>query len=71
MNYYMTFKYKDKTVPWERCKATTLTGAKREVGRVYGAAYREAALLIAEGDNASGPLREIASRKNMPGAKWG
>ena len=70
MNYYMTFKYKDKTVPWERCKATTLTGAKREVGRVYGAAYREAVLVIAEGDNASGPLREIASRKNMPGAKW-
>lgn len=70
MAYYMKFRYKDQIVPWEKCKATTLNGAKREAGRVYGIAYRKVLLVIAEADNENGPFREISSRKNMPKAKW-
>jgi len=68
--YYMTSKRKSETGYWEECKASTLSGAKREATRAYGAGYLDAVLVIATGDGVTEQRREIAKKSNYPGSKW-
>lgn len=68
--YYMTSERSSETGYWEKCKAGTLAGAKREATAEYGAGYIDAVLLIAEGDDVTEPRREIASKSSAAGAKW-
>ena len=68
--YYMTSKRGSETGYWLKCKAATLTGAKREAAAEYDASYINAVLVIAEGDNVIEPRREIASKSNTIDAKW-
>lgn len=67
----MTSKHNSETGYWEKCKATTLTGAKREATTKYGAGYIDAVLVIAEHDHGGYEQRhEIASKSNAANAKW-
>jgi hypothetical protein len=68
--YYMTSRRSSEIGYWTKCKAITLTGAKREAAARYKGGYRDEVLIIAEGDNLTEPRRERASKKNILGAKW-
>lgn len=70
MTYYMTSKRNSEIGYWVKCKATTLTGAKREATKRYGDGYINAVLVIAKGGTATEPPYEIASKSNAAGAKW-
>jgi len=68
--YYMTSKRNSEVGYWEKCKATTLTGAKREATTAYSSGYLDAIIAIAEGDGITEPRREISSKLNSAHAKW-
>ena len=68
MTYYMTDTLSDLAI-WEKCKATTLIGAKREATAKYGGGFAHV-LVIAEGDDVTSPRREIVRKLNAVGAKW-
>ena len=68
--YYMTSMSFSELGYWEKCNATTLSGAKREATAEYGAGYLDAKLVIAEGDGLTEPRREVAGKSNAPGTKW-
>ena len=64
--YYMISTRNNEDNYWEPCKSITITGAKREATREYGAGFRDATLMIAE----TAPGQPIATKSNWPGSKW-
>lgn len=66
--YEMTAASNSTVGYWERCKATTLLGAKREAMLRYRAGYMSDMLQVGVRDE-SGQLQVLASRLNRYG-KW-
>ena len=61
--YYMTARRNNETGYWLPCKATTLTGVKREATAEYRDGYRDAVIVIANGDGITEPRQVIASKR--------
>jgi L-alanine-DL-glutamate epimerase-like enolase superfamily enzyme len=68
--YYMTSHNPNEISFWWPCTATTLSAAKAEARREYGGGFRAAELQIATGDGVTEQRRVIATRRNVPGARW-
>lgn len=71
--YYMTTKRNSEVRAWLPCRAQTITGAKREATREFGAGFIDATLMVAgDFEHGSGDerLRVLAKKPNRPGGKW-
>jgi len=64
--YKMTEKSNTFTSSWEKCNATTLTGAKKEATSRYGAGYLDNIIVIAE-DN---EMAEVVASKKIADKEW-
>ncbi len=63
--YYMVADNSNSRSYWQRCKAKTLLGAKREATKELGQGYIDDVLLIAEGST-----KYIVARKKNTAPRW-
>jgi len=70
MKYYMVSTRNNQHSYWERCKATTLTGAKREATREYGEGFVDSILMVATAQSDDELRQVLATKSNAPGSRW-
>lgn len=67
--YYMTIKSNSTDAYWEKCKATTLLGAKREATNEYYGGFNDSEVMISTGDNMTAQ-RHVMSTKRAEQKRW-
>ncbi len=67
--YYRTATSNTTRGYWEKCKAKTLTGAKREATAAYSGNYMYETTLISVGDDVTEP-RQILATKKLTASRW-
>ena len=65
--YYMTAHNNSTVGYWDRCNATTETGAKREASQELGGGYNDDVLQISTGDNITEARVLVAIKR---GGRW-
>ena len=68
--YCMTSYRSQEIGYWGQCRATTLTGAKREARRMYGDGWMDATLKISVWDNIYSVHKIVSVCRNIGGSKW-
>jgi len=66
--YYITSYRHSEQGYWQPAKSTTLTKAKRECTREFGAGYIDATLKV--GVMVRGQIELVAAKSNRAGATW-
>lgn len=63
--YYMSISHHSVVHPWEECKSTNLTAAKREATKELGGGFNDHIIIIAVGDS-----KEIIAERKISSNKW-